>query len=67
MPRSVHASGTGERSVDIFVSSDAGAMGSNLPEAAHLINYDSPMTAMTYEQRIGRGMRPGRVATTYPR
>lgn len=49
----------GDATADILISSDAGAMGANLQRGYHLINYDSPMTAMTHEQRIARTVRRG--------
>lgn len=52
---------SGEPSIDILVASDAAAMGANLQRAAHLINVDSPMTAMLHEQRIARAVRTGQL------
>lgn len=49
----------GEPSADILVCSDAAAMGANLQRGYHLINYDTPMTAMLHEQRIAREVRTG--------
>lgn len=45
----------GERSV--FLTSDAGSKGINLPEAAWTINFEMPLLYSTYEQRIGRNFR----------
>lgn len=39
---------------DIFLSSDAGSRGINLPEATCVINYELPFLASTYQQRIDR-------------
>jgi superfamily II DNA or RNA helicase len=54
----------GEPSVDVLVSSDAGAQGANLQRGAHLINVDVPLTSMIHQQRIGRILRPGQKAST---
>lgn len=50
---------TGQPTADVLVSSDAGAMGANLQRGYHLINFDTPMTAMLHEQRIAREVRTG--------
>jgi SNF2 family DNA or RNA helicase len=39
---------------DIFLSSDAGSRGINLPEATAVLNYELPILASTYQQRIDR-------------
>jgi superfamily II DNA/RNA helicase len=49
----------GEATVDVLVCSDASAMGANLQRGYHLINYDTPQTAMLHEQRIAREVRAG--------
>ena len=49
----------GEAEVDIFVASDAGAVGANLQRGQWLINYDIPDTAKTHAQRNGRINRLG--------
>ena len=49
-----------EKSVDVFVLSDAGEAGLNLQRGSKLYNYDTPMTAKTFEQRNGRIDRRGR-------
>ena len=56
--------GSGDASIDVLVSSDAGAAGVNLPRGQHLINVDVPMTSMIHQQRIGRILRPGQKAST---
>ena len=38
----------------VFLSSDAGSRGINLPEATAVINYEMPLLHATYEQRINR-------------
>lgn len=43
----------------VLCLSDAGATGLNLQRAGFVVNYDSPYTAKTYEQRIGRMQRLG--------
>jgi hypothetical protein len=49
----------GEATADVLISSDAGSVGGNLQRGRHLINYDTPQTAMTHEQRIARAVRMG--------
>lgn len=49
----------GDRSHDIIVCSDAGATGANLQSGQWLMQYDTPMTAMTHAQRQGRINRVG--------
>lgn len=49
----------GERTADIVVASDAGATGANLQSGQWLMQYDTPMTAMTHAQRRGRINRIG--------
>jgi superfamily II DNA/RNA helicase len=49
----------GEPTADVLICSDAAAMGANLQRGYHLINYDTPMTAMLHEQRIAREVRQG--------
>jgi len=44
---------------DVLCLSDAGSTGLNLQRAAFCCNFDSPYTAKTYEQRIGRMERLG--------
>lgn len=39
---------------DIFLSSDAGSRGINLPEATFVLNFELPFLASTYQQRIDR-------------
>lgn len=38
----------------VFLSSDAGARGLNLPEATYLLNFEMPLTHANYIQRINR-------------
>lgn len=38
----------------IFLTSDAGARGLNLPEALYVVNYELPLTHANYTQRINR-------------
>lgn len=38
----------------IFLSSDAGQRGINLPEASYVVNYELPLTYAAYQQRIDR-------------
>lgn len=38
----------------VFLTSDAGARGLNLPEALYVINYELPLTHANYTQRINR-------------
>jgi superfamily II DNA or RNA helicase len=47
----------------VFLSSDAGARGINLPEATFLINYELPLTFANYVQRINRISRINSTAT----
>lgn len=49
----------GAPEADIIVCSDAGATGANLQSGRWLVQYDSPMTAMTHAQRRGRIHRIG--------
>lgn len=49
----------GEAQADIVVASDAGATGANLQSGQWLVQFDSPMTAMTHAQRQGRIHRIG--------
>lgn len=49
----------GDPSADILVMSDAGATGLNLQRGQWMIQYDTPMTAMTHAQRQGRIHRMG--------
>ena len=44
---------------DVIVLSDAGSVGANLQRGAWEVQYDTPDTAKTYEQRIGRIERLG--------
>lgn len=41
----------------VYLSSDAGSKGVNLPEATWTINYELPVLHSTYEQRIARNHR----------
>lgn len=41
----------------VFLSSDAGAKGLNLPEATYVVNYEMPLTYANYTQRINRVSR----------
>jgi SNF2 family DNA or RNA helicase len=41
----------------VFLSSDAGARGLNLPQATHVIQYEPPLTWADYEQRTNRHHR----------
>jgi hypothetical protein len=50
---------SGERKADIVVCSDAGAVGANLQSGSWLAQYDTPDTAMVYNQRAGRIARVG--------
>lgn len=38
----------------VFLTSDAGARGLNLPEALYVVNYELPLTHANYTQRINR-------------
>lgn len=49
----------GEAQADIVVASDAGATGANLQSGQWLVQFDSPLTAMTHAQRQGRIHRIG--------
>lgn len=49
----------GEPEADILVASDAGATGMNAQRGQYLVQYDTPMTAMTHAQRNGRIARTG--------
>lgn len=51
--------GKGDRTHDIMVASDAGSTGANLQNGSYLAQYDTPMTAMTWQQRRGRIHRTG--------
>ena len=46
-----------EATCRVFLSSDAGGMGVDLPEANYLISYDLPWSAGKWEQRNGRILR----------
>lgn len=50
---------SGKPKYDILVISDAGAVGMNLQRGQWLVNYDTPDTAKTHEQRNGRIDRIG--------
>ncbi|MEP6757408.1 MAG: C-terminal helicase domain-containing protein, partial [Chthonomonadales bacterium] len=50
---------SGEATADVLVCSDAGSASANLQRGYHMINYDTPMTATTHEQRIAREVRMG--------
>ncbi len=50
---------SGERTSDIVLCSDAGAVGANLQSGSWLLQYDTPDTAMTHAQRQGRINRTG--------
>lgn len=41
-------------SAEVYLTSDAGSRGINLPEATVVINYEMPLLHATYEQRINR-------------
>ena len=49
----------GEAKSDVLLCSDAGCAGGNLQRGYHEIGVDVPLTAMVYNQRIGRIMRTG--------
>lgn len=49
----------GERSADVVLCSDAGAVGANLQSGHWLMQYDTPDTAMVHAQRAGRIDRIG--------
>lgn len=42
---------------EVFLSSDAGARGLNLPQATHVIQYEPPLTWADFEQRANRHHR----------
>lgn len=44
---------------DVLICSDAAAVGMNAQRGTHLIQYDTPHTAMTHEQRMARIRRIG--------
>jgi superfamily II DNA/RNA helicase len=44
---------------DVMLNTDAGSVGQNLQRGSVLVNYDTPDTAMTHEQRIARIDRIG--------
>ncbi len=46
---------------DVIVMSDAGSVGANLQRAQYVVQYDTPDTAKTHEQRIGRMERIGQI------
>lgn len=48
-----------EGKTSIFLSSDAGSRGINLPCASYVVNYELPLTHATYLQRINRIHRLG--------
>ena len=50
---------TGASTHDIMVASDAGSTGANLQHGQWLTQFDTPMTAMTWQQRRGRIHRVG--------
>ncbi len=50
---------SGEASADIFIASDAGAVGANLQRGSWLTQFDTPLTAKTHAQRQGRIHRLG--------
>lgn len=50
---------SGEPEADIIVASDAGAVGMNAQRGEWLVQVDTPLTAMTHAQRIGRIHRLG--------
>jgi hypothetical protein len=50
---------SGDRKADIMVLSDAGATGLNLQNGSWCLQHDTPMTAMTWQQRRGRVFRTG--------
>lgn len=50
---------SGDRQADIMVLSDAGATGLNLQNGSWCLQHDTPMTAMTWQQRRGRVFRTG--------
>jgi superfamily II DNA or RNA helicase len=50
---------SGDASADILIASDAGSVGLNLQSGRWLANYDTPSTAKTWRQRIGRIHRTG--------
>jgi len=49
----------GERTYDVLVCSDAGAVGMNAQSGKWLVNFDTPDTSKTHEQRNGRIHRIG--------
>jgi len=51
----------GEPEADILVASDAGAVGLNAQRGAWLVQNDTPLTAMTHNQRRGRINRLGQL------
>jgi hypothetical protein len=57
--KNAFAPSAGEPTADLLICSDAAAMGANLQRGYHLINYDTPQTAMLHEQRIAREVRQG--------
>jgi superfamily II DNA/RNA helicase len=50
---------SGERTADVVLASDAGAVGANLQSGKWLAQYDTPDTAMVHAQRQGRINRIG--------
>jgi len=48
-----------EPSADIMVASDAASVGMNAQRGARILQWDTPHTAMTYEQRTARSHRTG--------
>lgn len=49
----------GEARYDVLLNTDAGSTGQNLQRGTILLNYDTPDTAMTHEQRAARIDRMG--------
>lgn len=55
------------RKISVLVASDRASRGLDLPDLAHVINYDMPTSITSYIHRVGRTARAGRegLATTF--
>ena len=52
-----------ENRVNVMIATDVAARGIDIDDVTHVINYDLPLTADIYLQRIGRTARAGRKGT----
>ncbi|KAL8834394.1 MAG: hypothetical protein Q9170_003762 [Blastenia crenularia] len=49
--------------INVIISTDSASRGLNIPDLAHVINYDMPPSVGSYVHRVGRTARAGKAGT----